>query len=139
MILFESLTNPYNPWEPEYIELPKQDVRFKDVSVNLGRKAMFSIGDKIRFAEEKRPYTVQACNERFLICTKPFNLKHTVLYTIVDLKEGIRGADNYWRWGGYFDYETKEGCEQALKALTLETEEGSIEISHINRLKLNLV
>lgn len=25
-------------------------------------------------------------NERFLVCTKPFNLSHTVLYTVVDME-----------------------------------------------------
>ena len=103
---------------------------------------MYKVGDKIRFAEEKRPYVIQACSNRYLICTKPFNLKKTVLYTIVDLKEGIRGADNYWKWGGYFDYSTREGCELALVALHLDPcdlDKDSIEISYRNRVKLNIV
>ena len=102
---------------------------------------VFKAGDKIRFVEEKRPYTIQACDGRYLICTKPFNLKHTVLYTIVDLVEGIRGADNYWKWGGYFEYSTKEGCEDALKALygdPFDMDSDTIEISHRNRVKLNI-
>ncbi|WP_148289423.1 hypothetical protein [Fibrella aestuarina] len=32
------------------------------------------------------------CADRFLICTKPFNPRRTVLYTIVDLKKGIHGT-----------------------------------------------
>ena len=102
---------------------------------------MYKVGDKIHFAEEKRPYTIQACDKRYLICTKPFNLKHTVLYTIVDLVEGIRGADNYWKWGGRFEYETQEGCEQAFKGLRanpFEFDSDAIEISHRNRVKLNI-
>ena len=56
----------------------------------------FNKGQKIWFAEEKRPYTIRACNERYLICTKPFNLQpKTVMYTIVDLEEEIRGTDGY--------------------------------------------
>lgn len=101
----------------------------------------YNTGDKIYFKEEKRPYTIMACDERYLICTKPFNLKKTVLYTIVDLLEGIRGADNYWKWGGRFDYSTKEGCEQALKGLyadPFDIDSDSIEISHRNRCRLNL-
>ena len=104
----------------------------------------YRVGDKIRFLEEKRPYKVMACDERYLICTKPFNLKHTVLYTIVDLKENIRGADNYWKWGGYFEYSKKEECEHCLKALTegYVDEFGfwaDVEISHRNRIELNIV
>jgi len=53
-----------------------------------------AVGDKIKFVEEKATYTVQARSERYVICSKPFNLKGTVIYTIVDLKEGIRGPDS---------------------------------------------
>ena len=51
-------------------------------------------GTYIWFKGERQKYTVQVSSERYLICTKPFNAKNTVLYTIVDLKEGVRGADN---------------------------------------------
>lgn len=44
-----------------------------------------NVGDKVRFAEEKQAYTIQARSERYLICSKPFNPKHTVLYCVVDL------------------------------------------------------
>ena len=98
---------------------------------------MFKVGDKIRFAEEKRPYIVQARNDRFLICTKPFNLKHTVLYTIVDMVEGIRGADNYWKWGGYRSYQTRKECEEVLDAL-IQASDG-VEISPRNQIKLNIL
>lgn len=68
-------------------------------------------GDSIWFHEEKQKYKVQAASERFLICTKPFNPKKTVLYTVVDLKQGLRGVDNY----GGLGYESKEDCKDALK------------------------
>jgi hypothetical protein len=86
---------------------------------------------KIWFAEEKLPYTVQARNERFLVCTKPFNLKHTVLYTIVDLKYGIRGTEDLIFCMGY---ETKNHCEEALKRL----DSGESGLSR-NIIKLNIV
>ena len=54
----------------------------------------YNKGQKIWFAEEKCPYTIRACNERYLICTKPYRPK-TVMYTIVDLEEEIRGTDGY--------------------------------------------
>lgn len=97
-------------------------------------------GDKIWFAGEKRPYTIQACDRNFLICTKPFNLKHTVQYTIVSFLHNIRGADNYWRSGGYFDYSKREECEKALRALNGDTEEGIVyEISHRNYVELKII
>lgn len=98
------------------------------------------VGGKIWFAEEKLPYTIQACDERFLICTKPFNLQHTVQYTIVDLKEDIRGADNYWKWGGRFDYSKREECEKSLRALNGEIEDAQpFMISHRNWVGLKIV
>ena len=86
---------------------------------------------KIKFLEEKRPYTIQSQNDRYLICTKPFNLKKTVLYTIVDLAEEIRGTENLIFGMGF---ETKEECDDALERLII----GESQISHRNRIKLNI-
>ena len=117
-------------------------------------KAKYNVGDKIYFAEEKRPYTVRACDDRFLICTKPYNFKpKIVIYTIVDLVEGIRGTDNYSiGWCDY--YETKD-CERMLHELqkttnnvTTEVVDGKVVhtepfmatyISRRNRTELNIV
>ena len=93
----------------------------------------YKVGDKIRFAEEKKPYTIRACNDRFLICTKPFAPKHTVLYTIVDLQKEIRGTD--WWVLGIYDYINDSDCKQCLDDLV----SGECEISHRNRIKLNIV
>jgi len=110
----------------------------------------WKVGDKIYFAEEKKPYTIRACDSRYLICTKPFNLRpKTVIYTIVDLKEGIRGTDGYSL--GAYDYYSDEDCQNFLKELQdaakapLESEDGviydvgSAHISYRNRIKLNIV
>lgn len=35
---------------------------------------MVNVGDKISIPGEKKPYTVRARDERYIICTKPFNL-----------------------------------------------------------------
>lgn len=117
-------------------------------------KAKYNVGDRIYFAEEKRPYTVRACDDRFLICTKPYNFKpKTVIYTIVDLVEGIRGTDNYSiGWCDY--YETKD-CERMLDELQKSAIEANTEvidgkivyiepfmgtyISRRNRIELNIV
>jgi hypothetical protein len=95
----------------------------------------YRIGEKIKFAEEKQRYTVQACNKRFLICTKPYNPKHTVFYTIVDLQKNIRGCDNQVFHNGY---ETKEDCERALKRLVSTNDEDVFEISYRNRIPLKI-
>lgn len=86
---------------------------------------------KIKFLEEKRPYQIQSENDRYLICTKPFNLKKTVIYTIVDLKEQIRGTENLIFCMGF---ETKELCDEALVRL----ESGETEITRRNRIGLNI-
>lgn len=93
-----------------------------------GLRDRFEAGMKIRFAEENSSYQVQAVSEsgRYLICTKPFNLRRTVLYTIVDLELGIRGTDNYIFTHGY---RTREECEEA--AGLLETDK-HCEVSYRN-------
>lgn len=73
-----------------------------------------SIGSRIWFAEDKRPYTVQARDDRFLVCTKPFAAKKTVLYTIVDLHTEMRGTDGFVFGLGY---ETRADCDDALTTI----------------------
>ena len=81
-----------------------------------------NVGDKIYFPTDKRPFRVRCRNERFIILTKPLNLYHTVLYTIVDLKNKWRGPDNMIFCDGY---ETDEDCNERL----MELQEGIIEVS----------
>ena len=108
----------------------------------------YNKGQKIWFAEEKRPYTIRACNERYLICTKPYRPK-TVIYTIVDLEEEIRGTDGYSI--GPYDYYSQEDCDAYLKELEegMEREKdndgfiiqdlGSAHVSYRNRIELNII
>ena len=72
------------------------------------------IGDKVYIPGHKRPFTVKARDERYIICTKPFNAQHTVIYFIVDLVERWRAPDNLlFCWG----YETDEDFRERLKDL----------------------
>lgn len=87
------------------------------------------VGDKIKFAEEKRAYTVQALGPRYAVCTKPFNPKHTVLYSVVDFKEKVRGTENLIFGMGA---ETREQCQEMLERL----ETGETEVSHRTRIPL---
>lgn len=89
------------------------------------------VGAKIRFAEEKQAYTVQATDGRFAVCTKPFNARRTVLYTIIDLKEKVRGTENLVF---SFGFETRQKCEEALARLHA----GETAVSHRNRIPLVL-
>ena len=85
----------------------------------------FKVGDKIHFDGERNAYTVRACDSRYLICTKPFNPKKTVLYTIVDLQEKVRGTENLVFGMGF---ETDEDCQEALQRLQSEEQRLVIEI-----------
>lgn len=90
-----------------------------------------TVGDKVRFAEERQAYTVQARSKRFLVCTKPFNPRRTVLYTVVDLVQQVRGTEDLI-FG--FGAETREQCEEMLERL----ERGDTEVSYRNRVPLRL-
>ena len=95
-----------------------------------------SVGDKIKFKSERMRYTVQACNDRFAVCTKPFNPLRTHLYTIIDFSEGIRGTENLIFCAGFED---RKDCEEALKRLTADVlDVDSSEISHRNRIPLDI-
>lgn len=94
------------------------------------------VGDFITFTEEKQKYEVQAASARFLVCTKPFNPRRTVLYTIVDLVEGIRGTENLIFGCGF---ESRRACEEALDRLEGRSELGfATEVSCRNRVPLNI-
>jgi hypothetical protein len=69
-------------------------------------------GQRIRFTDEKQAYTVQAVSPdgRWVIVTKPFNARRTVLYSVMDMSRGIRGRDNHYGLG----YETRP---QILRAM----------------------
>ena len=90
---------------------------------------MFKKGAKIKFAEEKRPYIIRDIGKRYAVCTKPFNLKNTVLYTIIDIEKKIRGTENLI-FG--FGAETDDQCREML----LRLESGETEISHRNWIPL---
>lgn len=88
-------------------------------------------GSKVYFHEYKRPYTVRCRNERFLICTQPFNLKKTVLYTIIDLEKNIRGTENLIFCMGY---ESDLDCLEALERL----QSNESEVSKRNFVQLDI-
>lgn len=72
-----------------------------------------TVGSRIWFEEERLPYTVRGItsDRRWVICTKPFAARHTVLYTVIDFDREVRGVDD--RVLG-FGYETDEDCAMSL-------------------------
>ena len=84
-----------------------------------------AVGDKIKFASEAQRYTVQARSNRYAICTKPFNARRTVIYTIIDFERGVRGRDNLIFGRGY---ETRAECEANLAEMLRD--ECPVQVSH---------
>jgi hypothetical protein len=91
------------------------------------------VGDRVSFEGERMPYTIQARDERFIICTKPFAPRKTVIYCIVDLVEQVRGPDNLIFGMGY---ETRQDCEDRLR--DLNSPEFPVEVSYRRRVPLNV-
>lgn len=89
------------------------------------------VGDKVYIPTDKRPYKVKARDDRYIICTKPFNLQHTVFYFIIDLVERWRAPDNMVFC---FGYETDEECRERLEDL----QSGRIELSRRRGIPLDI-
>lgn len=92
------------------------------IKVLRGKRMRVEVGDKVYVPEHKRPFKVKARDDRYIICTKPYNPQHTVIYFIVDLVDKWRAPDNMIFCSGY---ETDEECQERLK----ELQDGIIELS----------
>lgn len=90
------------------------------------------VGDKVKFTGEKQRYTIKARSDRFIICTKPFNLKKTCLYTIIDLDRMVRGTND--RVFNPYDYMIQEDIDDCLNDLV----SGEIEVSYRNCVPLDI-
>lgn len=112
-----------------YQDYSNQKDQFKDV---IDYCKGLKVGDKIRFMVEKKSYTIKAKSDKFLICTKPFNLKNTVLYTIIDLERLVRGANNLIF--NPYDYTSEKDMNDCI----VDLESGKTEVSHRNCVKLDV-
>lgn len=92
---------------------------------------VFDRAIKIYFEEEKQGYSLRASKGNYLVLTKPFNLKNTVRYTIIDRKNRIRGTENLI-FG--FGAETNEQCKAMVERLGSESD-----ISQRNQVPLRIV
>jgi hypothetical protein len=116
----------------------KLEPQTRSLSTTDARRELgaLKVGGRIWFAEEKLGYTVQARSRRFLVCNKPFNLRRTVLYCIVDLKEWVRGPENLIFGMGA---ETRQDCEEMLERLERVTDCGfQTEVSHRHRIPVEV-
>lgn len=77
-------------------------------------RVALAVGDRLEFEGEHRRvrWTVRAVSTdgRWVICTVPFNVRRTVLYTVLDFDDGVRGPDDCWGLG----YETDEQIAEAM-------------------------
>ena len=85
------------------------------------RRRVF-VGDRVYVDGETKPYRVRCRDDRFIICTKPYNPRRTVQYFIIDLEKRLRGPDNMVFCLGY---ESDEDCRERLS----ELQSGMIEVS----------
>lgn len=91
----------------------------------------FYKGMKIKFKSEKQKYTVRCASKRYAICTKPFNARQTVLYTIVDQWQQLRSPEDLVFGAGA---ETDEQCYEMLIRI-LDNQSG---LSRRHELKLDI-
>lgn len=85
-----------------------------------------AVGARIKFRGEVQRYTVQAASPRYAICTKPFNARKTVIYTIIDFERAVRGRDDRVLGMGYG---TRQDCERNLKAMLAPEHLGPVGVS----------
>jgi hypothetical protein len=97
----------------------------------MSKRHKFKIGQKIKFKSEVQRYEVKAASGQYVVCTKPFNARKTVLYTIINLYSHVRGTENLIFGAGA---ETKKQCQEMLDRL----DKGETEISHRNMINLDI-
>lgn len=74
-----------------------------------------SVGERVWFEDERMPMTVQAVSlsGRFVAVTRPFAPRQTVLYSVLDVVDGVRGVDD--SIGNSLGYETRADCQRAMR------------------------
>lgn len=87
-------------------------LNFKKMTDLIDSLINSKVWDKILLLWQKRPYTIKARSDRYIIATKPYNPQRTIVYTIIDLKEK-------WMWPNDrvfnpYDYAKQEDIEECL-------------------------
>lgn len=93
------------------------------------------VGNKVKFKEDKRPYTVKASRGKFAICTYP--AFGTAVYCIIDFDREIRSPNDYTF--NPFDYTKQEDIDRCMDDLFLpETDGTRCELSQRRKCDLNI-
>lgn len=93
-------------------------------------KYNFEVGRKLQF-EKQKWWTITGVNDRYIICYYKNKNMDTFVYTIIDLIDCIRGADNCYT---KYNYTDPEECIKALEELNTE----ELKISYRNWTHLNI-
>lgn len=83
-------------------------------------------GKRIKFVEDRHWFRIVARDDRFLICSRKYG--DDSYYTICDLQECIRGADNYY---GAYEYENACPKDMIIALYRLNMVEDNMPISKI--------
>jgi hypothetical protein len=95
----------------------------------IGRASKLEIGDRVRFSGERQArLKVRAKTRRFVVLTMP--AFGSSVYTVIDLEQGVRGADDSYGTG----YENDTQILEALSWL----ESGRAQVSYRNRVTLDI-
>lgn len=98
-------------------------------------KNNLEVGQKIKFKEDKRSYTVKASKGQFAICTYP--AFGSVVYSIVDFDKEVRAPNDYLF--NIFDYSKQEGIDECMDRLFWpETDGGRCQLSTRKSCKINI-
>jgi len=87
---------------------------------------------KILFKDEPHPFIVKSNKGRYAICTKPYNPKKTVIYTIVDFDKDIRSTVSNVL--SPYDFNTQEDIDKCMEDLF----SGKTYLSLRNQIKLEI-
>lgn len=95
----------------------------------LGELEDLVIGERVKLACTERLWHVKAKGDQFVILTQPFNSTGRTLYTVLDLRQGLRGTLNT------LDHHchTPEGIAASLLAL----EAGTIGLLESNQVPID--
>lgn len=106
----------------EEIEKDVKDIILKDEEYDLKQLLyLFAIpGAKIQWKGQKVRFNVVNRNDNFIIITRPYNIKKTYEYSILDLEYMECNKDNYYC---RYNYQDVEECKKALEELQQEREE----------------
>jgi hypothetical protein len=115
------------------------------IHVHSERSAREALGHTLKAGDKVRTrrdfpfwWTVQVAGSRYVILSRQaqFKPKGEYVYSICDLEEGVRGPTNYV--GNGWDVSRHKTPEQGWRDLHIQLLAGNVEISHRNRVSMDL-